>query len=242
MEISDTLFIIPARGGSKGLPRKNILPINGKPLICYTIDAARGVTSDENICVSTDDLEIKQVVEDYGLKVPFLRPAELATDTIGTKDVLLHTIKFYKKKLNRTFEKICLLQPTSPLRTAKHIVEAHRLWNEDLDMVVSVKESKANPYFNLFEEQETGFLKKSKEGNYTRRQDAPKIWEYNGAIYLINCKSITKHDIGNFKKILKYVISENESIDIDNMADFKNAEYYMSLKYENNKNNSSIGH
>ena len=99
MEINDTLFIIPARGGSKGLPRKNILPINGKPMICYTIDAARGVTSDENICVSTDDLEIKQVVEGYGLKVPFIRPAELATDTAGSREVLLHAIDFYQNQL-----------------------------------------------------------------------------------------------------------------------------------------------
>lgn len=222
MEINDTLFIIPARGGSKGLPRKNILPINGKPMICYTIDAARGVTSDENICVSTDDLEIKQVVENYGLKVPFLRPEELATDTAGTREVLLHAVEFFKYELNRQFSKICLLQPTSPLRTTKHILEAHQLWNDELDMVVSVKESKANPYFNLFEEQVNGFLKKSKEGNYLRRQDAPKAWEYNGAIYFINIQSLQAKPIANFEKVKKYVMSKESSVDVDDYIDLKN--------------------
>lgn len=190
-------------------------------MICYTIDAARGVTNDENICVSTDDLEIKQVVENYGLKVPFLRPAELATDTAGTREVLLHAVEFYKNELNRQFSKICLLQPTSPLRTAKHILEAHQLWNDELDMVVSVKESKANPYFNLFEEQDNGFLKKSKEGNYIRRQDAPKVWEYNGAIYFINIQSLQENPIAEFEKVKKYVMSEENSVDVDNKFDLE---------------------
>ena len=219
MEINDTLFIIPARGGSKGLPRKNILPINGKPMICYTIDAARGVTSDVNICVSTNDLEIKQVVENYGLKVPFLRPEKLATDTAGTREVLIHAIDFYENKLNRSIAKICLLQATSPLRTSQHIAEAYQLWNDDLDMVVSVKESKANPYFNLFEEQENGFLKKSKEGNFTRRQDAPKVWEYNGAIYFINIRSLQAKPIADFVKVKKYLMDEKSSIDVDTFFD-----------------------
>ena len=221
MEINDTLFIIPARGGSKGLPRKNILPINGKPMICYSIDAARGVTNDENICVSTDALEIKRVVEDYGLKVPFLRPAELATDTAGTREVLLHAVDFYLNQLKKSFDKICLLQPTSPLRTSQHIIEAYELWHDDLDMVVSVKESKANPYFNLFEEQENGYLKKSKDGNFTRRQDAPKAWEFNGAIYFINIQSIKPKPIAEFKRVKKYVMSDESSVDIDGILDLR---------------------
>ena len=229
MEINDTLFIIPARGGSKGLPRKNILPINGKPMICYTIDAARGVSNDSNICVSTDDLEIKQVVEDYGLNVPFLRPEELATDTAGTREVLLHAINFYQNTLNRQFLKICLLQPTSPLRTSQHISEAHRLWSNDLDMVVSVKESKANPYFNLFEEQENGFLKKSKEGNFTRRQDAPKVWEYNGAIYFINIQTLRNKPLAIFKKVLKYYMPDIDSVDIDTIIDWKLCESILRI-------------
>ena len=221
MKIDDTLFIIPARGGSKRLPRKNILPINGKPMIYYTLDAAREVANDENICVSTDDLEIKKVVEDYGLQVPFIRPTELAADTSGTREVLLHAINFYKNELKKEFTKICLLQPTSPLRKAKHIFEAYQLWNDNLDMVVSVKESKANPYFNLFEENSNGFLRKSKDGNYIRYQDAPKVWEYNGAIYFINIKSLYSKPISEFEKVKKYVMSEENSVDVDTALDIK---------------------
>lgn len=220
MNINDTLFIIPARGGSKGLPRKNILPINGKPMICYTIDAARGVANDENICVSTDDLEIKQVVEDYGLSVPFIRPAELASDTAGSREVILHAIDFYKNRLGCDYSRICLLQPTSPLRNCTHIKEAFQLWKDDLDMVVSVKESKSNPYFNLFEETIDGYLVKSKEGNYTGRQDVPKVWEYNGAIYIINIKTIKLKTISEFRNVKKYLMNEEFSMDIDNQIDF----------------------
>ena len=90
------LIIIPARGGSKGIPHKNIKLLNGKPLICYSIDIARQYTTDENICVTTDDNEIISVVEQYGLKVPFVRPAELATDTASSNDVLVHALNFYE--------------------------------------------------------------------------------------------------------------------------------------------------
>lgn len=224
--ITDTLFIIPARGGSKGLPRKNILPINGKPMICYTIDAARGVTTDDHICVSTDDAEIKQVAEDYGLQVPFLRPSELATDTAGSREVILHAIDYYKKE-GRNYSKVCLLQPTSPLRTSNHIAEAYALWNDGLDMVVSVKESKANPYFNLFEEDENGFLRKSKNGNFTRRQDAPQIWEYNGAIYIINVEAIALKVFAEFERIHKYPMNDLLSVDIDNKSDMEYLEYLI---------------
>ena len=113
------LYIIPARGGSKGIPHKNIKPLNGKPLIYYTIDVARQLTSDENICVSSDDAEIIQAVEDYGLKVPFKRPDHLSTDTATTNDVLLHALNFYQSK-GINYEVIILLQPTSPLRTVQH--------------------------------------------------------------------------------------------------------------------------
>ena len=227
MEINDTLFIIPARGGSKGLPRKNILPLAGKPMICHTIDAARGVTNDENICVSTDNDEIKQIVENYGLKVPFIRPAELASDKAGSREVLIHALNYYRNELDKIYSKICLLQPTSPLRTAQHICEAYKLWNDELDMVVSVKESKANPYINVFEEDKNNFLKKSKEGNFTRRQEAPKVWEYNGAIYFIKIVTLKDKSLVEFEKIRKYVMSDESSLDIDTVFDLKMAEVIM---------------
>ena len=108
------LVIIPARGGSKGIPYKNIKELGDKPLICYSIDVARQLTSDENICVTTDDDAIIKVVEDYGLKVPFKRPDYLATDTCGSNEVLQHAYQFYIDK-GMQYDLIVLLQPTSPL-------------------------------------------------------------------------------------------------------------------------------
>ena len=143
------LVIIPARGGSKGIPHKNIKPLNGKPLIHYTIDVARGIASDEDICVSTDDADIIKCVEEYGLKVPFVRPAELATDTAGTYEVLIHALDFYEKQ-GKTYDVVLLLQNTSPFRTVQHVKEALELYRPDIDMVVSVNETKTNPYYNCY--------------------------------------------------------------------------------------------
>ena len=110
------LVVIPARGGSKGIPHKNIKKLNGKELITYSIDVARQLTSDDNICVSADDDNIIATVENYGLKVAFKRPIELATDSAGTNGVLLHALDFYENQ-GRTYDVIVLLQPTSPFRS-----------------------------------------------------------------------------------------------------------------------------
>jgi len=218
------LVVIPARGGSKGVPNKNIKILNGKPLIQYTIEASRKVFADEYICVTTDDLKIKEVVENIGLKVPFMRPAELATDTAGSYEVLLHALSYYES-LGYKPNTIILLQPTSPFRTAAHIKEALKFYTSELDMVVSVKETSSNPYFLLFEENEDGFLHKSKESNFVTRQECPKVWEYNGAIYIINVESLKKSPLNKFTKVRKYVMNEMSSHDIDSMMDWRVAEY-----------------
>ena len=220
------LIVIPARGGSKGVPRKNIKVLGDKPLIQYTIDAAKGVFDDEFICVSTDDFEIKSVVEQLGLKVPFLRPNELASDTAGTYEVLLHAISYYESK-GYFPDTLILLQPTSPFRTSAHIKEALKLYHESIDMVVSVKETKANPYYILFEEDRNGYLKKTKEANFTRRQDCPKVWEYNGAIYIINVKALKERVISQFTKVCKFEMDETSSHDIDTLLDWKIAEIIL---------------
>ncbi|WP_291275363.1 acylneuraminate cytidylyltransferase family protein [Flavobacterium sp.] len=217
------LIVIPARGGSKGVPRKNIKVLGDKPLIQYTIDAAKGVFDDEFICVSTDDFEIKSVVEQLGLKVPFLRPNELASDTAGTYEVLLHAISHYESE-GYFPDTLILLQPTSPFRTSKHIQAALDLYQEELDMVVGVKETKSNPYYILFEEDSNGYLKKSKEADFTRRQDCPKVWEYNGAIYIINVKALKEKTISQFTKVRKFEMDETASHDIDTLLDWKIAE------------------
>ena len=222
------LIIIPARGGSKGIPHKNIKLLNGKPLICYSIDIARQYTTDENICVTTDDKEIISVVEQYGLKVPFVRPAELATDTASSNDVLVHALNFYETQ-GRQVDVIILLQPTSPFRKVSFVKEAVELYNEDFDMVVSVKETSANPYYNCFEEDKNGFLSISKSIGHpiTRRQDAPKVWEYNGSIYVINPTSLKDNGMQHFTRVKKYPMSELYSVDIDCPFDWKVAELLL---------------
>lgn len=219
------LVIIPARGGSKGIPHKNIKPLNGKPLIHYTIDVARQIVGDEDICVSTDDAEIIKCVEDYGLKVPFVRPAELATDTAGTYEVLLHALDFYEKQ-GKHYDVVLLLQNTSPFRTAEQVKEALALYHDDMDMVVSVKECAANPYYCVFEENGDGYLHicKGEDGKITRRQDAPKVYEYNGAIYVLNAETLKSTHIHKMTKRVKYMMDDLSSFDLDTLWDWQIAE------------------
>lgn len=222
------LVIIPARGGSKGIPHKNIKALGGKPLICRAIDNARAVADDADICVSTDDPEIIRVVEDYGLKVPFVRPAELAADNSGTYEVLLHALDFYEKQ-GRNYDAVLLLQPTSPFRRDEDVRGAMALYTPDIDMVVSVTEAKANPYYNSFEADNEGFLHISKgDGSYVRRQDAPKVWEYNGAVYVINTLSLKRETLGKFKRRKMYVMDELHSLDLDTPLDWRIAELLIS--------------
>lgn len=220
------IIIIPARGGSKGIPGKNIRILNGKPLIQYTVDLARKLVPDKQIIVSTDSTEIKNVVENLGLSVPFLRPAELATDNSATYGVLLHALDFYEN-MGLTADRILLLQPTSPFRKEVHVRGALRLYENSLDMVASVKETSSNPYYVLREENEDGFLVKSKEGDFKRRQDCPKVWEINGAVYVINPTSLRKMSPDQFTRIRKFEMDEFSSHDLDTELDWLLAEVMM---------------
>ena len=219
-----TLYIIPARGGSKGIPGTNIKPLAGKPLIAYSVEVAQQLAPDCDICVTTDDLEIIATVENMGLKVPFVRPAELATDHSGTYEVLLHALNHYEQQ-GISYDRIVLLQPTSPFRTVDDVNNCLKLYTPDIDMVVSVKQASANPYYNAFETDENGFLHISKgEGNYTRRQDAPPVWEYNGAVYVINAQSLRKMPLNKFPRRRMCEMSAEHSIDLDTPTDWLIAE------------------
>lgn len=226
----DPLIIIPARGNSKGLPGKNVKPLAGKPLILYTLEAAREVFPVDRICVSTDSSETAEVVASSGYKVPFMRPAHLATDTASTRDVILHAINYYRK-IGTLVSDVVLLQPTSPLRNAAHIRDALKLYSsKDCDMIVSVKEASANPYFTLFEEDDRGLLRKSKPSVASRRQDVPSVWEYNGAIYIFSVDLIFERQISEFERIRKFVMDEYSSVDIDSDLDWVIAEYIVKNK------------
>ena len=227
------LVVIPARGGSKGIPRKNIKPLGGLPLICHSIDQARLAAPGADICLSTDSEEIRSVAEGYGLEVPFLRPAELATDTAPTDAVLRHALDCYEKR-HGPYSILLLLQPTSPLRRPEQISEALEIFRNASprpDMVVSVKKSAANPYYDIFETDQAGLLHISKgPGTYTRRQDAPQVWQYNGAIYVINPESLRRSPLGAFRRRIPYMMDELSSLDLDTPFDWMMAEHIMAGK------------
>ncbi len=230
-----SLYIIPARGGSKGIPRKNIRSLAGKPLIHYSIDVARQLTNDKNIIVSTDDEEIAETARMTGLPVPYMRPAHLATDTAGSREVILDAMDA-ADRMGIIYERVVLLQPTSPLRSVDDVERCLNLYSSDIDMVVSVVEASCNPYYNCFEtDPTTGYLHISKgNGNYTRRQDIPQAWEYNGAVYVINPQSIREMPLGAFPKRIPCGMPRSRSIDLDTMLDWEIAETII----KHNKSNT----
>ncbi len=225
-----TLFLIPARGGSKGLPDKNIKSLGGKPLIEYTIGEALKCTNVENICVSTEDANIQEISKQAGLNIHFTRPHELATDTASSEDVIKHAITYFEN-IGVFYDYIVLLQPTSPLRKEKHIKEALALVNPGIEAIISVTEAKVNPYYLLFTENKHGELIKFAEGNYARRQDCPTVWEINGAIYIFSVDSLKKKGLSNLIKT-KYVMDKQSSIDIDDELDFMFAECMLKRNLE----------
>lgn len=222
-----TLYLIPARGGSKGIPHKNIRPLCGLPLIGYSINVARELADDADICLSTDDPEIAAVARSMGLEVPFMRPEALATDKSGSYEVMLHALDFYRDR-GIDYDCLVLLQPTSPMRTADDVRNALSLYTPDIDMVVTVKEAASNPYYNCYETDDDGFLHISKgDGTFTRRQDAPKVWEYNGAVYVINVASLRMMPLGKFTRRRMCPMDAARSVDLDTNLDWLIAEHLM---------------
>lgn len=221
------LIIIPARAGSKGLPGKNTKLLGDKPLISYTFDFAKKIKgSNDVICLSTNDDEVIKVAKAENIEVLFRRPEELASDTASSYDVIMHSLKYFSM-LKREFKKVVLLQPTSPFRIIDDYRGVLGNFDNECDMAVTVKQSKENPYFTLFEEDDKGFLRKSKAGNFQRRQDCPLVYTLNGSIYLIRVSSLKKGDLGTFANVRKSLMPDDRSIDIDTYADWMLAEYFL---------------
>lgn len=226
--MSKPLFIIPARGGSKGIPRKNIKELCGRPLIHYSIELARAFAPDSHIIVSTDDDEIRAVASLTGLPVPYLRPAELGGDRVGSREVILDAMDWADRQ-GIGYDCVVLLQPTSPMRVPADVSGVLALYTPDVDMVVSVTEAACNPYYDCFETQPDGTLHVSKgDGAYTRRQDAPKAWQYNGAVYVINPASIRRMTLGEFPRRIPYEMPRSRSVDLDTPLDWTIVESLMS--------------
>ena len=216
------LAIIPARGGSKGVPHKNIKMICGKPLIAYTIESAYKSGIFERVIVSTDDLEIARISEKYGAEVPFIRPDSIAGDDVSSDDVILHALEFYDNKVDY----VCKLQPTSPLRTEADIINAYNLLQEkDADFIVSVCECEHSPLW-------TGVLNKDlcmdefidEDVKRLCRQNLPRYYRLNGAIYMARTKKFIQNRSFFGKKSYAFVMSQESSVDIDSEMDFLLAE------------------
>lgn len=221
MEYKEILAIIPARGGSKGIPKKNLKRLLGKPLIEYTIKAATESKYINRIMVSTDDKEIKETAFKLGVEVPFLRPDYLATDTSKIIDTCLDVLNRFKD-LNYIPNIVVLLQPTSPLRNSNHIDEAINIFiSNNADAVISVAECK-HPSITLRIDEENK-LKSffNQKYNFENRQSIEKAYCMNGAIYICKASLILKHKTFFNENTFPYIMSFKDSIDIDTDFDFE---------------------
>lgn len=220
----NSVAIIPARSGSKGLPDKNIKLLNGKPLMAYAIEAAKKSNMFDEVMVSTDSLKYAEIAESCGAVVPFMRNTASANDTASSWDVVEEVLSEYEKR-GKVFDDFCLLQPTSPLRTAEDIQNAYRIFSEKGAMaVVSVCECEHSPLWcNLLNDnmELKGFIDPQ---NYLRRQELKKFYRINGAIYIVSRKEFLKNQFIYREGSFAYIMSQDRSIDIDSLLDFKVAE------------------
>jgi CMP-N-acetylneuraminic acid synthetase len=220
------LAIIPARSGSKRLPGKNIKELCGKPLIQWTIEAGLGCKFIDEVIVSTDDDQIAKLALELGASVPFMRHSELSLDNSSSVDVVIHAIDYFKKQ-GIEFEYIMLLQPTSPLRTSKHIFDAIQLLNEkSADGIISVCLSEHSPLWTNTLDQTSSmdsFLRE--ETKNKRSQDLPDYYRLNGAIYLVDTvRLLNEKSMFISDNIYAYKMDRKSSIDIDENIDFLLAE------------------
>lgn len=226
------IAIIPARGGSKRLPGKNIKKLFGKPLIVWTIDSALKSKCFDKVIVSTDSVEIMEIAVHAGAEVPYLRPPELSTDTATTNDVITDVVDWLEQK-GVEITTVMILQPTSPLRTEKDIEQAFELmYEKKAEAIVSVcKVEHPIQYCNILPDDLSlnNFIDLE---NIKRSQDLPAFYRINGAIYLFN-----RSYVSNISKIYSegtyaYIMNNSNSIDIDEQIDFDFAEILMSKRVE----------
>lgn len=224
------LALIPARGGSKGLPGKNIRDLAGKPLLEWTIAAARESRFVDKVVLSTDSEDIAEVASKIGLEVPFLRPSHLATDKSCSFDALLHALDWFAEK-EQIFDLVVWLQPTSPLRTADDIDRAIELYYaKEADAIVSVCEADHHPWWCnvLPEDGNMGTFMRPEVLN-TNRQDLPIHYRLNGALYIGSPSFLCRNLSFYSKKTYAYVMPKERSVDIDSLLDFYIAEKLLAL-------------
>lgn len=231
MRVMKRLAIIPARSGSKGLPDKNIRLLSGKPLMAYSIEAARDSGLFDRVYVSTDSEKYKEIGEDYGASVPFLRPENLAGDAASSWDVVKQALDVFEE-MGEVYEEIALLQPTSPLRSAGDIRKAHELMEEkEAWAVIGVCPMDHSPLWsNTLPEDGSlaGFIRPETVG--LARQALPEYYRINGAMYFIKKACLDKIEKLYENKCFAYVMPAERSVDIDTITDFYLAEAFLKAK------------
>ncbi|PKM61030.1 MAG: CMP-N-acetlyneuraminic acid synthetase [Firmicutes bacterium HGW-Firmicutes-4] len=222
------IAIIPARSGSKGLKDKNIKLLNGKPLIAYTIEAALSSCIFEDVVVTTDSEDYAKIVKKYGATVPFIRDEKLSGDTVTSYDVVVDVFNKLKEK---KYDNLMLLQPTSPLRSSEDIKNAMQLFlDKKANAVVSLCEVDHSPIFTGMISEDLnidGFIKK---GTSYRRQDLPRYYRINGAIYLANIDYYIENTDLYRQNCYAYIMKKENSVDIDDKLDFIFAETLLKNK------------
>jgi len=218
------LAIIPARGNSKGLPKKNTLNLGGKPLIAWTIEASLDSSYITKTLVSSDNDEILDIAKAYGA-VTLKRPGEYATDTASSESVIEHAIK----NIDEYFDYLVVLQPTSPLRTAKDIDSSFRkIIKEAATSLISVCNT-SNKILKAFKENDSGYIEgiSNNEYPFVRRQDLPRTYMSNGAIYIVKVSDFLKLKSFYTGKTIAFLMDEVSSVDIDSQSDLQKAENYL---------------
>jgi len=211
------LGLLTARGGSKSLPRKNILSAGGKPLLAWSIEAAQQSKYIDRLVLSSDNEEIISVGKSYGCDVPFIRPDFLASDEASSYDVAIHALE----SIEEQFDILVLLQPTSPLRTEQDIDNCIDL-STKTGSCVSIVESSKSPYwmYRVYEKDRMEPILNSEKA-ILRRQDSPKIYMLNGAVYAVNCQWLYKNGAFIGDQTVPYIMPYDRSLDIDNEQDFQ---------------------
>ena len=229
------ITIIPARGGSKGLPGKNIKEMNGKPLIWYTINAAKKSKHISKIILSTDDVRIAKIASNCGAEIPFMRPKKLATDNALAEDNYIYTIDRLNKEFSYSISEFIVLQPTSPFRTSLDIDNAIKIFKEKkADSVISVSET-IHPPIWAKRIDENGILRNyfNIEIGNKNRQEIEKAYMPNGAIFILKYSLLKEKYSYYSDKTYPYIMPLERSIDIDSKLDFEFAEYLMKKNAKN---------
>ena len=223
------IALIPARGGSKGLPGKNIRPLNGKPLIAYAIEAALKAKHIDRVIISTDDEEIARVAVGYGAELPFMRPAELASDTAMAVDNYIYTIDRLEKEGGKPIEAFVVLQPTSPLRIAEDIDGAVELFlKKEADSVISYTKEAHPVVWHKYLDTEGRFVDIF-DANIKNRQENRVSYYPNGAVYVFRTSMIQKRQYYTDRSYA-YIMPRTRSVDIDFIEDFEYAEFLLNRK------------